>query len=61
MEESPSRNSKMSSRVNNLNLILAEDEAYRNVNDSYWEKMIAEVDNNNDGEIDYNEFIDMMN
>ncbi|KAL4463768.1 hypothetical protein ABPG72_022822 [Tetrahymena utriculariae] len=27
----------------------------------YWDNMIKEVDKNGDGEIDYNEFIDMMN
>ena len=29
--------------------------------DKYWEDMIKEVDKNGDGEIDYSEFIDMMN
>ena len=29
--------------------------------DEYWMKMINEVDKNGDGEIDYSEFIDMMN
>jgi len=27
---------------------------------SYWENMIKEADQNGDGEIDYNEFIQMM-
>ncbi|EAR82389.1 calmodulin-domain kinase (macronuclear) [Tetrahymena thermophila SB210] len=29
--------------------------------EAYWDNMIKEVDKNGDGEIDYNEFIDMMN
>lgn len=29
-------------------------------NEEYWQKIIKEVDKNNDGEIDYMEFMDMM-
>lgn len=29
--------------------------------EEYWERMVNEVDKNGDGEIDYSEFIDMMN
>jgi len=30
------------------------------VKDSFWEGIIKEADKNNDGEIDYSEFIEMM-
>lgn len=39
----------------------SEDEKFKNVPDSYWDSMITEVDKNGDGEIDYNEFREMMN
>ena len=37
------------------------DPNYSNVDKKYWDDMIRENDQNGDGLIDYNEFIDMMN
>lgn len=33
---------------------------YQNSNNSFWENIIKDADKNGDGEIDYNEFIEMM-
>merc|ERR1712224_1065392 len=44
-----------------LKQVLGKESDYKNVDDKYWENMIKEVDKNGDGEIDYSEFIDMMN
>jgi len=44
-----------------LKKVLGSDPSFATKNDSYWEQMIKEVDKDNDGEIDYNEFNDMMN
>lgn len=41
--------------------VLCKDEKFKSVPDSYWDSMITEVDKNGDGEIDYNEFREMMN
>lgn len=39
---------------------LCNDNMYKNYDESYWDNIIKEVDKNNDGEIDYNEFVEMM-
>jgi len=44
----------------NLKKALCNDNMYKNYDESYWDDMIKEVDKNNDGEIDYNEFVEMM-
>ncbi|EGR28784.1 protein kinase domain protein, partial [Ichthyophthirius multifiliis] len=44
-----------------LKAVLGRDQSFAKQNDNYWDDMIKEVDKNGDGEIDYNEFIDMMN
>jgi calcium-dependent protein kinase len=43
-----------------LKATLGSDEKFKNLDKSYWENMIKEADKNNDGEIDYNEFLEMM-
>lgn len=43
-----------------LKTVLGSDETYQGKEDSFWDEMIAEVDKNGDGEIDYHEFIEMM-
>ncbi len=40
-----------------MHVMLLENEL---VKDSFWEGIIKEADKNNDGEIDYSEFIEMM-
>lgn len=40
-----------------MNLIL---ESEKVIDEKYWDDMIREADKNGDGEIDYNEFIEMM-
>ncbi|KAL4486032.1 hypothetical protein ABPG72_003966 [Tetrahymena utriculariae] len=44
-----------------LKSVLGTDEQYKDLNDEYWENMIKEADKNGDGEIDYSEFVEMMN
>lgn len=44
-----------------LRKVLGSDPNYSNVDKKYWDDMIKENDQNGDGLIDYNEFIDMMN
>jgi len=46
---------------NELKKVLGSDPTFSAKNDTYWESMIKEVDKNNDGEIDWDEFNDMMN
>ncbi|EGR31676.1 protein kinase domain protein [Ichthyophthirius multifiliis] len=46
---------------NELKNVLGNDQQLSKYDDQYWDDMIKEVDKNGDGEIDYNEFIDMMN
>jgi len=40
--------------------ILGTTDDYKNVKEDYWDNIIKEVDKNGDGEIDYNEFVSMM-
>jgi len=44
---------------NHIQYIIA-DSSYSNVDKKYWDDIIKENDQNGDGLIDYNEFIDMM-
>ncbi|KRX01612.1 Protein kinase-like domain [Pseudocohnilembus persalinus] len=43
-----------------LKTVLGNEQDFKNKGDEYWDSMIGEVDRNGDGEIDYNEFIEMM-
>jgi len=43
-----------------LKKALCNDNTYKNYDENYWDTMIKEVDKNNDGEIDYSEFVEMM-
>lgn len=43
-----------------LRNVLGSDSSYSNVDKKYWDDIIKENDQNGDGLIDYNEFIDMM-
>ena len=37
-----------------------ENDTYKNMPPSFWDNLIKEADKNGDGEIDYDEFISMM-
>lgn len=43
-----------------LKTVLGKHTDFKDKDDQYWENMIKEVDKNGDGEIDYNEFSEMM-
>lgn len=43
-----------------LKKVLGSEEQFKNKDDKYWDNMIREADKNGDGEIDYNEFSEMM-
>ena len=59
---SPRMNFKKSSEViQQLSIFYKkENEPYKNVPPSFWDNLIKEGDKNDDGEIDYDEFISMM-
>ena len=40
--------------------MLGGDDEYQNRDDSFWEDLIHDADLNEDGQIDYNEFLIMM-
>lgn len=43
-----------------LKEVLGKNDFYQNSNNSFWENIIKEADKDGDGEIDYTEFIEMM-
>lgn len=43
-----------------LKSVLGQESDYKNMTEAYWDSMIKEADKNGDGEIDYNEFCEMM-
>ena len=42
---------------NELKKILCQDKNYCHHNEGYWDEIIKEADKDNDGEIDYEEFV----
>jgi len=44
-----------------LKQVLQKDEVHKGKDEKYWDNMIKEADKNGDGEIDYSEFLEMMN
>ncbi|EGR32043.1 protein kinase domain protein, partial [Ichthyophthirius multifiliis] len=44
-----------------LKNVLGDQEEYKNQDDNIWDQMIQEADKNGDGEIDFYEFVEMMN
>jgi len=43
-----------------LKKVLGTMEAYKNVPENYWVQMVAEFDTDNDGQIDFDEFVQVM-
>lgn len=43
-----------------LKTVLGSHEDFKDKDDKYWDNMVKDADKNGDGEIDYNEFVEMM-